>query len=95
METRVRRIILTTALLVVVFATGGGVLSQSATKRTSVVPSSGFAADRLALGGRAAERILRVSRAIADLEASESVRTTHLAEALQYRVLDRAASPSP
>jgi magnesium chelatase family protein len=53
------------------------------------------AADRLALGGRAAERILRVSRAIADLEASESVRTTHLAEALQYRVLDRAASPSP
>ncbi|OFW11495.1 MAG: hypothetical protein A3H96_00910 [Acidobacteria bacterium RIFCSPLOWO2_02_FULL_67_36] len=48
METRVRRIILTTALLVVVFATGGGVLSQSATKRTSVVPSSGFAADRLA-----------------------------------------------
>jgi len=52
-------------------------------------------ADRLALGGRAAERILRVSRAIADLEASESVRTTHLAEALQYRVLDRAASPSP
>jgi magnesium chelatase family protein len=53
------------------------------------------AADRLALGGRAAERILRVSRAIADLEASESVRTTHLAEALQYRVLDRAASQSP
>jgi len=52
------------------------------------------AADHLALGGRAAERILRVGRAIADLEASENTRAEHIAEALQYRVLDRAPTRS-
>ncbi len=52
------------------------------------------ATDRLALGGRAAERILRVGRAIADLDASEPTRVEHIAEALQYRVLDRAPSLS-
>jgi len=52
------------------------------------------ATDRLALGGRAAERILRVGRAIADLDASGPTRAEHIAEALQYRVLDRAPSLS-
>jgi magnesium chelatase family protein len=49
------------------------------------------AADRLILGARATERVLRVARAIADLEGTESVYAHHVAEALQYRVLDRRA----
>ncbi len=53
------------------------------------------AADRLVLGARATERVLRVGRAIADLDGAESVTTAHLAEALQYRVLDRRALLTP
>jgi magnesium chelatase family protein len=47
------------------------------------------ASDRLVLGARAAERVLRVGRTIADLEGAEAVAIPHVAEALQYRVLDR------
>ncbi len=47
------------------------------------------AADRLGLGARATDRVLRVARAIADVDDAEIVHMPHLAEALQYRVLDR------
>ncbi|MGQ0571448.1 MAG: YifB family Mg chelatase-like AAA ATPase [Armatimonadota bacterium] len=50
------------------------------------------AADRLAFGARATNRVLRVARAIADLEGAETVATHHLAEALRYRVLDHSVS---
>ncbi|MBQ8599298.1 MAG: YifB family Mg chelatase-like AAA ATPase [Oscillospiraceae bacterium] len=58
-------------------------LTEDASKRMAA------AFDRMGLSGRAYDRILKVSRTIADLSGSRQIESKHLMEALQYRSLDR------
>ena len=47
---------------------------------------------KLGLSARAYHRVLKLARTLADLEGTAEVGSAHVAEAIQYRVLDRAAT---
>ena len=64
-------------------------LHQFAEPDTDSLDMLRMAMERLKLSARAYSRILKVARTIADLEASPNVQSHHLAEAINYRSLDR------
>jgi magnesium chelatase family protein len=69
-------------------------MSSKMLKEICVITQAGsnllkVAMERLNLSARAYDRILKVSRTIADLAGTDDIKVEHLAEAIQYRSLDR------
>jgi magnesium chelatase family protein len=73
-------------------------LSARQIRRVCVVPREAermlaAAMSQLGLSARGHDRVLKVARTIADLEAADAISAEHCAEALQYRGLDRRWRP--
>ena len=66
---------------------GGGALFQIAEPDAEGREMLLKAAERFRLSARGYHRVLRVARTIADLEASDTVRMPHIAEALGFRLI--------
>jgi magnesium chelatase family protein len=69
-------------------------MSSKQLKEICILPTAGqnlikVAMERLNLSARAYDRIIKVSRTVADLAGSADIKVEHLAEAIQYRSLDR------
>lgn len=69
-------------------------MSSKSVREICIITSAGetllkTAMEKLGLSARAYDRILKVSRTIADLADSEEIKIEHLAEAIQYRSLDK------
>jgi magnesium chelatase family protein len=76
-------------------ATCNACLSSTEIRKFIHLDSAGMqllehAMKRFHLSARAFDKILKVSRTIADLDGSDTIKTTHLAEALHYRTLDKS-----
>ena len=69
-------------------------IDSAATRKFCVLESGAdklleTAIDQLGFSARAYDKVLRVARTLADLEKAETIASAHIAEAIQYRSLDR------
>lgn len=73
-----------------------GLPARAATRKLCTLASGADtllqnAIDRLGFSARAYDTVLRVARTLADLDTSEKIEDCHVADAIQYRSLDRPA----